>query len=179
MSELSNRLLGASQLLASAATAQVASVPGYYSIWIDAADELPAPFRDRLIAESTTLIYVGIATQSLRKRLVDQDLHGKSHSSFFRSIGAVLGYRPDPGSLIGKANQDNYKFSKSNRAAIVSWISSHLMLRIVPDLGANKSTETLAIRELRPLLNIKDNPRPMFELLALRELCKGIARGCT
>ena len=46
------------------------------------------------------IIYIGIASQSLRKRL-NQELRAKGHGTFFRSIGAVLGYSPREGFFSG------------------------------------------------------------------------------
>src|SRR5690348_2804311 len=59
------------------------SGPGYYAIFVKEARALPSPYRERLKQHSTTLIYIGIAEKSLFKRLVEQDLRGKGHSTFF------------------------------------------------------------------------------------------------
>ena len=86
---------------------QVPGVPGYYSIFVDVPDSLPEPFATRLNKKNTSLVYVGIATKSLAKRLIEQDLTHKNPSTVFRGLGALLGYRPIRGSLHGKKNQNN------------------------------------------------------------------------
>lgn len=66
--------------------------PGYYAIYLDSAASLPDL---KLVLDSEPkLLYVGIATQSLQDRLVAQDLRHRNPASFFRSLGAILGYRP-------------------------------------------------------------------------------------
>src|SRR4051794_32840843 len=100
--------------------------PGFYSIFVDTPESLPAPFDEYLRRKATQLIYIGVASRSLFERLVQQDLRHCHPSSFFRGIGAVLGYRPPIGSLVGLRNQNNYKFSKDDTDAIVTWNRTHL-----------------------------------------------------
>lgn len=169
-------LINTKQVPAALADRVVPGRPGYYSIWIDDPDHLPALYSNRLRAEKTSLIYVGIATKSLLKRLVEQDLHHKSPSTFFRGIGPILGYRPPKGSLVGKSNQYNYKFTKKDTASIMGWIESHLSVRVVEESPARGDIEAGVIRTLRPLLNSTHNPAALGALAQLRKECREIAR---
>ncbi len=57
---------------------------GLYSIFIDSPEAFPDDFRQELYERETNLIYLGKAkTQTLRKRLIEQHLSGRGHSSFF------------------------------------------------------------------------------------------------
>ncbi len=173
---LADRLVNARQVPAISAADIIPRRAGYYSIWIDDPGSLPRLYADRLRADQTELIYVGIATKSLHKRLVEQDFHHKSPSTFFRGIGPILGFRPPRGSLVGKSNQNNYKFSKEDTATIISWIERHLSVRVVEEPTASKDVEAVAIRTLRPLLNSTHNPAALGELARLRGECRDIAR---
>ena len=49
---------------------------------------------------------MALPLKDLNKRMLKQELRSKGHGTFFRSIGAVLGFRPDKGSLnIKKINE--------------------------------------------------------------------------
>jgi hypothetical protein len=150
--------------------------PGYYAIFIDDGGALPGPYGELLLQRATHLIYVGIATVSLYARLVEQDLQHRQPSTFFRGIGSILGYRPPPGSLVGKANQNNYRFSATDTAAIIEWINGHLSVNWVEADPALETTEASLIRTYQPLLNTKYNPDAVPQLAALRDECRRIAR---
>jgi hypothetical protein len=137
---------------------------------------LPVQFGERLSARSSRLIYIGIATTSLLRRLGEQDLRHRRPSTFFRSIGAVLNFRPPVGSLVGKRDQNTFTFSPSDTAAIIEWINTHLAVRGHQVSPAPASADATAIRMHRPLLNIKPNPERLAELVELREECRQIAR---
>ena len=47
---------------------------------------------------------------------------------FLEVSGAVLGFLPPFGSLIGKNNQNNYKFSDEDKMKIIDWINSNLVV---------------------------------------------------
>jgi len=80
---------------------------------------LSEPFSTVFEDRKHSIIYIGIASQSLRKRL-NQEIRAKGHGTFFRSIGAVLGFTPEQCSLVGKLNQNNYKFSKIDEKKIIT-----------------------------------------------------------
>ena len=149
--------------------------PGLYAILVESPVSLRSPFGDELENRSTNLLYVGKASGSLKARLVEQDLLGKNHSTFFRSIGAVLDCRPPRGSLRGKKNQLNYRFSPNDRRKIVKWLEGNIRVRWVE--GAPRDLEAKLITRLQPILNLKHNPKPFGRLKELRERCREIARG--
>ena len=155
---------------------------GLYAIFIDSIeDALPqrSPFKDELKDRTTNLLYVGKAKrQSLKERLVRQDLAGEGGSStFFRSIGAVLGYKPEFGSLVGKQNNYNYVFTEEDKKKIVNWIDTFIRVRwIETEVSALDEREKQLIQSLCPLLNLDHNPRKFIPLEILRQECRDIAR---
>jgi hypothetical protein len=58
--------------------------------------------------------------------MLHNELRGHGHGTFFRSIGAVLEYRPPASSLTNKVNKHKYGFIKSARTAIVDWVDVNL-----------------------------------------------------
>jgi hypothetical protein len=155
----------------------VPAEPGFYSIFIDEAGSLPNPFDRHLCNKDTRLIYIGVASRSLFGRLVEQDLRHRNPSTFFRGIGAVLGYRPLAGSLVGKRNQNNYKFSTVDTEAIDAWCREHLTVRFVAtDTSQYPNAERHAIGRNCPILNTTHNPECLSELAELRQCCRSIAR---
>jgi hypothetical protein len=171
---IAEQLLAGTRCKASEAEAQVPTHPGYYAIFIDAPEALLTSFRDRLNERGH--IYVGIATKSLRGRLLEQDLRHKRPSTFFGSLGAALGYWPKPGSLVGKKNQQNYRFHASDTSKIVNWINAHLAIRWVEAAGPDTKSEAQIIRQLEPIFNITHNPEALPELAKARDQCLQIAR---
>ena len=149
--------------------------PGYYSIYVDSAASLPGAFAAHLESRGSLLIYLGIATTSILARLIEQDLRHMRASTFFRGIGAVLGYRPPQGSLIGKKNRNNYRFVPADTRSIIRWIDDHLKVTWHEEDPAIAATEVAAIRHFAPLLNTTHNPRPLAELAELRAECRRIA----
>ena len=170
--------LDAKLVLARSAERCVPDRPGLYSIFIDDPDNLPSPFKESLSKWKTRMIYLGRASTSLQKRLVAEDLRHKKPSTFFRTIGAVLGYKPPAASLKGKKNQNNYRFTPQDTRSMINWIDCHLSVRWVtlPRDEAER-WEQSAIRAVRPLLNTSNNPDALPEVAQLREQCRAIARG--
>ncbi len=151
--------------------------PGYYAIFIDDPCTLPSPFQRFLLQKMTRLIYIGIATKSLFQRLVKQDLrHEEGRSTFFRAIGAILDYRPLPGSLTGMKNQNNYRFSPEDTAEIITWINKHLLVSWIEANPALPKVEQALIRKYCPIINTHHNPQAVPELADLRHQCRMIAR---
>jgi hypothetical protein len=150
--------------------------PGYYAIFIDIPHSLPSPFSALLNQRGTRLIYIGIAKRSLHQRLLSQDLLHRKPSTFFRGLGAILGFRPTRGALFGKINQNNYTFSTPDTGRIVDWIKQHLSLSWLEAEPALEQTEQLLIREFAPIINTDHNPTPVMQLSELRAICRDIAR---
>ena len=148
--------------------------PGLYSIFVVSPEALPAPYSDELVVRSTRLLYVGKASRSLKRRLLEEDLLGKRNSTFFRAIGAILGHRPPRGSLRGKSNQNNYRFRTNDRRMIVEWINCHVRVRWRE--SERVDLEPRLIMKLQPILNTQYNPRPSQHLARLRQECREIAR---
>lgn len=172
---ISQILLAMPQCAAADCEARVPSVPGYYAIFVDKPDSLPQPYSEILKRRNSKLIYAGIATVSLRKRLLEQDLRQKGASTFFRGIAPILGYRPEPESLSGKKNQRNYVFGLSDMCAIINWIDTHLLITWAEVSPASPGVEQYFISTNRPLLNSSHNPERLEALARLREECRRIA----
>ena len=152
---------------------------GVYSIFIDTPVALPECFNVELNKRATNLLYVGQAQcQSLRTRLIQQDLSGIGNSTFFRGVGAILGYRPESGSLHGKKNQNNYVFTQDDKKKIVDWIDTFIQIRwhVITETNVINDCEKHLINELYPLLNWKHNPRKFKPLEELRKECREIAK---
>lgn len=160
---------------ASDVDALVPDKPGLYCILISDILILPSPFKDVLIERKHHIIYIGIASTSLKKRFLNQELRAKGHGTFFRSIGAVLGYRPPAGSLRDMKNKRNYKFSKSDESEIIQWINFNLIVNWCEYSGNIEEAETELIEKYLPLLNLKGNPAALRELTELRAECVRIA----
>lgn len=153
----------------------IPDLPGVYSIRLKAESQLPPPFQALLKKRGHNLIYIGIASQSLAKRFYQQELRAKGHGTFFRSLGAVLGYRPAKGSLLNKANKRNYKFKPYDEELVTRWIDQHLLINWLAVEGDLEDFETMLIKEHRPLFNLSKNPDALKELSDLRALCVTIA----
>ena len=149
---------------------------GYYSIWIDTPDSLPEPFATELKTRGNNLLYVGIASKSLYSRLIEQELRHKKPATFFRSLGAVLNYKPPMGSLANKRNQNNYRFSHADTQEIKEWIKDHLRVLYVECDSIELNFEKSIIEESTPLFNSSHNPQKSERLSALRSECREIAR---
>lgn len=148
--------------------------PGLYCIRVDNPDSLPKPFAQHLKTRNHNILYIGIATTSLRQRL-GQELWAEGHGTFFRGLGAVLGYRPPKGSLLHKSNKNNYTFSQSDENAIIRWINAHLLVNWVEFEDDFENMESALLKAQLPLLNTAKNPAKLPELAALREECRIIA----
>jgi len=150
---------------------------GIYAIFVKEPTTLPKPFRSELGKRNHQFLYIGKTSETLKERLVRKDLRHKGSSSFFRSLGAILGYQPPDGSLIGKKNQNNYKFSRKDTEDITNWINKNVMVKWIEMPGNDaKEKEPKVIESIQPLLNIKNNPAVLEELRSVRTKCLEIAR---
>ena len=161
---------------ASEAEVLVPEKNGLYSIVIDKPDSLPPPFSEYVSRGGHNVIYIGKAfPANLTTRLVKNDLRHKGNATFFRSLGAVLGYFPPQGSLVGKENSRNYRFRDPEKQQIVDWINEHLGVRCKELEPEEIALEQALIEDLRPVFNIVWNPDVLQELKALRAKCRLIA----
>ncbi len=151
---------------------------GIYAICIDDARNLPVVFRKGLERKNSRILYVGkAAQQTLHTRLVAQDLRHRKASTFFRGLGAALGFYPPKGSLRSKKNQNNYKFSTEDTEKIIGWIDAHLSVCWVtmsPDEA--QWNEFSLIHEFCPPFNTTHNEDAVEELALLKANCRLIAR---
>lgn len=153
----------------------VPQASGLYCIRIKNVRLLPDPLGTILLKRGHNILYIGIASEDLCKRFLNQELRAKGHGTFFRSMGAVLGYKPPKGSLVEKSNKRNYKFSKADELKIIEWINENLMVNWVKCVGNLDGLETDLIVKYLPLLNLAKNPIPLHILSDLRKECVEIA----
>ncbi len=155
----------------------VSKKPGLYCIRIKNMNALPEPFNSELANRGHNIIYIGIASQSLNKRMLNQELRANGHGTFFRSLGAILGFMPPINSLADKKNKRNYKFSTSDESEIIDWINENLLVNWVEQSSGWDTIESALIQKYKPLLNIANNPNAMPELSKLRKECVDVANG--
>ena len=151
----------------------VPDVPGLYCIKLRKGAKLPAKFGN---VREDGVIYIGKA-DNLRERLWEEELSHKRPATFFRGIGAILDYLPPKGSLIGYANQKNYKFSPEDTNAIIKWMKLSLVvnwIQLTPSLILD--TEKELIVKYAPMMNTTHNPRKNKELAAARKRCREYAK---
>ncbi len=152
------------------------SKTGLYFIKLKNGAKLPTRYQTILDQRSHRIIYIGKAQgQSLRDRL-NQEIYHTSPGTFFRSIGAVLNYKPIPGHLKGKRNQKNYKFSPTDTNSITHWLLKNTEF-VIKEVQGDFSVEDELIRKYCPLLNDKSNPLRLSELREDRKKCREIAVG--
>lgn len=151
----------------------VPDVPGLYCIKLRKGARLPAKFGK---IREDGIIYIGKA-DNLRERLWEEELIHKRPATFFRGIGAILDYLPPKGSLIGYANQKNYKFSLEDTNAIIKWMKLSLVvnwIQLTPSLILD--TEKELIVKYAPMMNTTHNPHKNKELAAARKRCREYAK---
>jgi hypothetical protein len=175
--ELTEKILMNDKSFKSAGTIDnsVPDIPGLYCIRINEPKKLPTPFSTELENQNHNNVYIGIATQSLYRRMLNQELRANGHGTFFRSLGAILGYRPPHGSLIEKKNKRNYKFNSADERKIIDWINDNLKINWVKFDNDFETIETSLIIKYKPILNISKNPYSIQRLSELRKECVGIA----
>lgn len=155
----------------------IPEAPGLYAVRIKDIKTLDAVFSNVLSERNHTIMYIGSASKNLRKCFFEEELRALGHGTFFRTMGAILGYLPEHGSLIGMSNQKNYKFSPENEQEIIQWIEDHLIFNWIATDTDLKDLESKLIKEHMPLLNIAGNPGVINNVRMLRNKCKKVARG--
>jgi len=154
----------------------VPTMPGLYCIRISDKVILPKHFKEVLTNRNHDILYIGIASQSLNRRFLGQELRARGHGTFFRSLGAMLGYLPPKGSLKNKKNKRNYKFSPKDEQAIIKWINDNLIVNWVAYNGNFEQVESSLIIKYLPLMNLAKNPRASQTLSELRAECVRVAK---
>lgn len=155
---------------------EILAKKGFYCIRLKEKSKLPSKYQAILDTRKHRIIYIGKAEKSIKQRL-EQELEHKSPGTFFRSIGCVLGYSPMKGHLIGKVNQNNFKFSKRDTKEIVNWLKENTEVSAIAYEGNFNLVEGKLIEKYTPLLNIDKNPLKLKELIDDRKRCKDIAVG--
>lgn len=154
---------------------KVPDVPGLYCVRIRDVNLLDGFFSKVLEERGHNILYIGIASQSLRKRFLNQELRANGHGTFFRSVGAMLGFQPEKGSLKDKLNKRNYKFPVAAEKEIIQWINSNLLVNWIELNEGLEELETSLIVNHLPLMNLAKNPKPNKLLAELRSECVRIA----
>lgn len=153
----------------------VPNKPGIYCIRISDSSTLPEEFRNALTERKHNILYIGVAKRSLKARLLGQELRAKGHGTFFRSLGAMLGYMPPKGSLVEKSNKRNYKFSKEDEYKIIHWINMNLMVNWIEFHGNVEDVESVLVPKYFPLINLDKNPLRLDSIARLRKTCCDVA----
>ena len=152
---------------------KIPAAPGIYCIKLRKGVPLPAKFGK---VREDGIIYIGQASKSLKERLWEEELNHKSPATFFRSVGAILGYMPPKGSLVGKRNPRNYKFNEKDTESICKWMRQSLLVNFIAmEPAMIDDTEIALIKKYCPLANLKHNPVRNDELRAARKRCKEYA----
>lgn len=152
----------------------VPDVPGLYCIKLRKGVHLPAKYGK---VSEDGVIYIGKA-DNLRERLWEEELSHKRPATFFRGIGAILDYLPPKGSLIGYANQKNYKFIPEDTNAIIKWMKLSLVVNWIQLTPSQiLDTEKELIVKYAPMMNTTHNPHKNKELAAARKRCREYAQG--
>ena len=158
----SDWVLSSRRVAASYAGDALPQSPGLYAVFVDDPGRLPKSFGRELAARSNPhLLYVGQASVSLHDRVWEAEFQHKSPGTFFRSVGVTLGYVSPKG---GK----NFEFAAPDKALITNWIKRHLEVAWTTTVQKLNDQEKAAIRRHCPLLNLKDNPKKLPLLTALR-----------
>lgn len=147
---------------------------GLYAITIDDENILPYTFSTELKRRNHKLLYIGISKDNLRTRLWKSELHCHKPATFFRSIGAILGFTPVAGSL--QSSSRNYKFSKEDQLLIEQWMADHLLVNFIPYNSNIEDIEKQLIVNYKPIINLRDNPYKIHELEILRNKCVTIGK---
>ena len=151
--------------------------PGFYVIRINDINVLPEVFSKALEQRKHNILYIGISKDNIQDRLWNQELHLKKPATFFRSMGAILGYRPPKNTLSSKSY--NYKFSQKDTDNIIQWMKENLLVNYIAcDYNEKilKCIEKELIKQYKPIINIQNNPYKLKELEELRDICVEIAR---
>lgn len=176
-SELMQKLINGTFKKAGTVDNLVPNETGFYCIKLIKGANLPSRYEMLLNERKHRIIYIGIAQgQSLKKRFLGQELRARGHGTFFRSIGAVLGYLPEKGSLLNAKNKNNYTFTEKDEKKIISWINENLEVNWISFSG-DFSVEKNWIAEHCPLLNDSHNPKRLKELRADKAYCRAVANG--
>jgi len=146
---------------------------GIYCIRINNVDILPDECKKTLNERQHNILYIGVAT-NLKQRLM-QELYAVGHGTFFRSIGAVLGFLPPQGSLSDKKNKYNYKFSSVDNETIIRIMKENFIINYIKTATRNEELEKKLIEQYKPIINIENNPNKLEFVEKKRIFCREVA----
>jgi hypothetical protein len=161
-------LVAKNAILVGLADAALPARPGKYAFHVKSLDLLPVIFREAAADRSRpTLLYIGKADVSLHERVWFQECQHRRPGTFFRSVGAMLGFRSPTG-------RRNYEFAPNDKLSVIDWIAKNLTIGWTTDSveGSHRTSEGALIHKYAPLLNIQNNPQKIPELLKMRAICR-------
>jgi hypothetical protein len=144
------------------------SSAGKYAFFVEELERLPKAFAsDALTRPYPKLIYIGKADGSLAARVWHAECLHRRPGTFFRSVGAMLGFRSPRGGR-------NYEFAPADKQVVIGWIARNLRVawQSSDSVGSQFIGEQDLIRRFKPLLNLQGNPRKFAELSRLRAICR-------
>ena len=136
----------------------VPALPGNYIFALRKNSKLPdvgipvtyTKFRDYEV------VYVGLASNSLKDRDVKKHFYGNAGGSTLRkSLGCLLGYNLIPRDSHYSSNGKT-KFNVADESKLSDWIKTNLLLLYYPNKEF-ESVESHLIQELNPRLNLDKN----------------------
>jgi len=141
--------------------------PGKYAFFCEDLNDLPSLFLKEAKSRPPPLLYIGKADVSLKQRVWFEECQHRRPGTFFRSVGAMLGYRSPKG---GK----NYRFAADDQAQVIRWIANKLRVAWSAEEidGSHAASERDLIIRYAPLLNLQNNPKKFDELERLRAKCR-------
>ena len=142
--------------------------PGKYAFFIEEVGRLPKPFvHEAMTRPVPALLYIGKADVSLAQRVWLEECQHRRPGTFFRSVGAMLGYNSPRGGR-------NYEFAPIDKQRVVAWIASNLRVAWQAEVleQSHRVGEQALISQFVPLLNLQGNPRKFAELSRLRAVCR-------
>ena len=141
---------------------------GKYAFFVEEVSRLPKQFfREAMTRPTPSLLYIGKADVSLMQRVWLEECQHRRPGTFFRSVGAMLGYKSPKGGR-------NYEFSPGDKKRVVEWIAGNLRVTWQAEVLelSHRVGEQALINQFLPLLNLQGNPRKFAELSRLRADCR-------
>lgn len=163
------------------AASKLTSNPGVYAWYFDS-PPTNVPVKDCIRVDGWILLYVGIATKDIRKRILDQHFRGNAYGSTLRfSLGCLLS---DALSIklqrIGRSKK-RLTFGQEGEVKLSKWMAKHTRVAWRDDVKKLRSKsfleglEQFIVQERYSLpLNINHNQKHPFyaELKKIRKDCK-------
>jgi hypothetical protein len=146
--------------------------PGVYTIFLKDIAALPEVWRP-IIGRDDGMLYVGKAETGLNRRL-ETHFEGRDSTkdTFRRSIGAVLRNHLSLKPILRVSASDKSQYSFKNEDILTKWIQKNCLCRCFPAAkGKAGLMEKSMIREKKPPLNIRGNPKKIPEVEHARKEC--------